>query len=106
MVFSLKAPYPNAVFCLPVVFSDKASSPIAVFLEPVVRASKAVNPTATFFIKNEIWPNFIKHAKMSGSKVYSVGGNFSSNYLKKLFKINSAIKEFDSVFVLNKRSKK
>ena len=67
---------------------------------------KIISPKATFFIKNEIWPNFIKHAKMSGSKVYSVGGNFSSNYLKKLFKINSAIKEFDSVFVLNKRSKK
>ena len=67
---------------------------------------KIISPKATFFIKNEIWPNFIKHAKMSGSKVYSAGGNFSSNYLKKLFKINSAIKEFDSVFVLNKRSKK
>jgi len=67
---------------------------------------KIVSPKATFFIKNEIWPNFIKHAKMSGSKVYSVGGNFSSNYLKKLFKINSAIKEFDSIFVLNERSKK
>ena len=67
---------------------------------------KIISPKATFFIKNEIWPNFIKHAKMSGSKVYSVGGNFSSNYLKKLFKINSAIKEFDSIFVSNKRSKK
>ena len=67
---------------------------------------KIISPKATFFIKNEIWPNFIKHAKMSGSKVYSVGGNFSSNYLKKLFKINSAIKEFDSIFVLNESSKK
>jgi len=65
-----------------------------------------ISPKATFFIKNEIWPNFIKHAKMSGSKVYSVGGNFSSNYLKKIFKINLAIKEFDSIFVLNERSKK
>ena len=43
---------------------------------------------------------------MSGSKVYSAGGNFSSNYLKKIFKINSAIKEFDSIFVLNENSKK
>ena len=67
---------------------------------------KIISPKATFFIKNEIWPNFIKHAKMSGSKVYSVGGNFSSNYLKKLFKINSAINEFDFVFVLNENSKK
>jgi len=67
---------------------------------------KIISPKATFFIKNEIWPNFIKHAKMSGSKVYSVGGNFSSNYLKKLFKINSAINEFDSIFVLNEKSKK
>ena len=66
---------------------------------------KIISPKATFFIKNEIWPNFIKHAKMSGSKVYSVGGNFSSNYLKKLFKINSAINEFDSIFVLNEKSK-
>jgi len=65
-----------------------------------------IKPKATFFIKNEIWPNFIKHAKMSGSKVYSVGGNFSSSYLKKIFKINSAIKEFDCIFVLNERSKK
>ncbi len=67
---------------------------------------KIISPKATFFIKNEIWPNFIKHAKMSGSKLYSVGGNFSSNYLKKLFKINSAIKEFDLIFVLNESSKK
>jgi len=67
---------------------------------------KIISPKATFFIKNEIWPNFIKHAKKSGSKVYSVGGNFSSNYLKKFFKINSAINEFDSIFVLNERSKK
>tara|TARA_B100001778_G_scaffold9597_1_gene7676 strand:+ start:39 stop:1067 length:1029 start_codon:yes stop_codon:yes gene_type:complete len=67
---------------------------------------KIISPKATFFIKNEIWPNFIKHAKMSGSKLYSVGGNFSSNYLKKLFKINSAIKEFDFIFVLNESSKK
>ena len=66
---------------------------------------KIISPKATFFIKNEIWPNFIKHAKMSGSKVYSVGGNFSTNYLKKLFKINSAINEFDSIFVLNEKSK-
>jgi len=67
---------------------------------------KIISPEATFFIKNEIWPNFIKHAKMNGSKLYSVGGNFSSNYLKKLFKINSAINEFDSIFVLNEKSKK
>ena len=67
---------------------------------------KIISPKATFFIKNEIWPNFIKHAKMSGSKVYSAGGNFSSNYLKKIFKINSAIKKFDSIFVLNENSKK
>ena len=66
---------------------------------------KIISPKATFFIKNEIWPNFIKYAKMSGSKVYSVGGNFSANYLKKIFKINSAIKRFDSMFVLNERSK-
>ena len=71
-----------------------------------VKFYKIISPKATFFIKNEIWPNFIKHAKMSGSKVYSVGGNFSSNYLKKLFKINSAINEFDSIFVLNEKSKK
>ncbi len=67
---------------------------------------KIISPRATFFIKNEIWPNFIKHAKMSGSKLYSIGGNFSSNYFKKIFKINSAIKEFDSIFVLNQKSKK
>ena len=42
---------------------------------------------------------------MSGSKVYSAGGNFTSNYLKKIFKINLAIKRFDSIFVLNERSK-
>ena len=66
---------------------------------------KIISPKATFFMKNEIWPNFIKHAKMSGSKVYSAGGNFTSNYLKKIFKINLAIKRFDSIFVLNERSK-
>lgn len=65
-----------------------------------------IKPTATFFIKNEIWPNYIKHAKMNGSKVYSIGGNFRTNFLKKLLKINSAIKQFDSIYTLNEKSKK
>jgi 3-deoxy-D-manno-octulosonic-acid transferase len=65
-----------------------------------------INPTATFFIKNEIWPNFIRHAKMNGSKVYSIGGNFKFSFLKKIIKINSAIKSFDSIYVLNEKSKK
>ena len=50
-----------------------------------------IKPTATFFIKNEVWPNYIKHAKLNGSKVYSVGGNFRTNFLKKLLKINSVV---------------
>ena len=65
-----------------------------------------IKPTATFFIKNEVWPNYIKHAKLNGSKVYSVGGNFRTNFLKKLLKINSAIKQFDSIYTLNEKSKK
>ena len=65
-----------------------------------------IKPTATFFIKNEIWPNYIKHAKMNGSKVYSIGGNFRTNFLKKLLKINSGIKQFDSIYTLNNKSKK
>jgi 3-deoxy-D-manno-octulosonic-acid transferase len=65
-----------------------------------------IKPTATFFIKNEIWPNYIKHAKMNGSRVYSIGGNFRTNFLKKLLKINSAIKQFDSIYTLNEKSKK
>ena len=65
-----------------------------------------IKPTATFFIKNEVWPNYIKHAKMNGSKVYSIGGNFRTNFLKKLLKINSGIKQFDSIYTLNDKSKK
>ena len=65
-----------------------------------------IKPTATFFIKNEIWPNYIKHAKINGSRVYSIGGNFRTNFLKKLLKINSAIKQFDSIYTLNEKSKK
>ena len=65
-----------------------------------------IKPTATFFIKNEVWPNYIKHAKMNGSKVYSIGGNFRTNFLKKLLKIDSGIKQFDSIYTLNDKSKK
>lgn len=62
-------------------------------------------PKITIFIKNEIWPNYIKYAKINGSKVYSVGGNFKPNILKSLTNINSGIKQFDKLFVVNKSSK-
>ena len=39
-------------------------------------------------------------------RVYSIGGNFRTNFLKKLLKINSAIKQFDSIYTLNEKSKK
>ena len=65
-----------------------------------------IKPTATFFIKNEVWPNYIKHAKLNGSKVYSVGGNFRTNFFKELFKINLGIKGFDTIYTLNEKSKK
>jgi len=65
-----------------------------------------INPTFTFFIKNEVWPNYIKHAKLNGSKVYSIAGDFRSNLSKKIFGINSGIKQFDKIFTLNEKSKK
>ncbi len=71
-----------------------------------VKFYNIIKPTATFFIKNEVWPNYIKHAKLNGSKVYSVGGNFRTNFLKKLLKINLGIKQFDTIYTLNKKSKK
>ncbi len=71
-----------------------------------VKFYNIIKPTATFFIKNEVWPNYIKHAKMNGSKVYSIGGNFKINFLKEFFKINSGIRQFDSIYTLNEKSKK
>ena len=71
-----------------------------------VKFYNIIKPTATFFIKNEVWPNYIKQAKMNGSKVYSIGGNFRTNFLKERLKINSGIKQFDSIYVLNEKSKK
>ena len=71
-----------------------------------VKFYNIIKPTATFFIKNEVWPNYIKHAKLNGSKVYSIGGNFRTNFLKGFFKINSGIKDFDSIYTLNEKSKK
>ena len=41
-----------------------------------------ISPKITLFIKNEIWPGYINYAKMYGSKVYSVGGNFQNNFFK------------------------
>ena len=29
-----------------------------------VKFYNIIKPTATFFIKNEVWPNYIKHAKL------------------------------------------
>ena len=65
-----------------------------------------ISPKITLFIKNEIWPGYINYAKMYGSKVYSVGGNFKNSFLKKRTSyFSSAIKKLDGVFVSNKSSK-
>lgn len=65
-----------------------------------------ISPNITLFMKNEVWPNFIKYAKKSGSKTYSIGGNFKLNKLKRFFGIYQSMKKFDRIFVLNKSSKK
>ncbi len=65
-----------------------------------------ISPNITLFMKNEVWPNFIKYAKKSGSKTYSIGGNFKANKLKRFFGIYQSMKKFDRIFVLNKSSKK
>ena len=65
-----------------------------------------ISPKITLFIKNEIWPGYINYAKMYGSKVYSVGGNFQNNFFKKRTSyFSSAIKKLDKVFVANENSK-
>ena len=65
-----------------------------------------ISPKITLFIKNEIWPGYINYAKMYGSKVYSVGGNFQNNFFKKRTSyFSSAIKKLDKVFVVNENSK-
>tara|TARA_B110000003_G_scaffold274156_1_gene313429 strand:+ start:2142 stop:3374 length:1233 start_codon:yes stop_codon:yes gene_type:complete len=65
-----------------------------------------ISPKITLFIKNEIWPGYINYAKMYGSKVYSVGGNFKNSFFKKRASFfSSAIKKLDGVFVSNKSSK-
>ena len=65
-----------------------------------------ISPKITLFIKNEIWPGYINYAKMYGSKVYSVGGNFKNNFFKKRTSyFSSAIKKLDKVFVVNENSK-
>lgn len=65
-----------------------------------------ISPNITLFMKNEVWPNFIKYAKKSGSKTYSIGGNFKANKLKRFLGIYHSMKKFDRIFVLNKSSKK
>ena len=66
-----------------------------------------ISPKITLFIKNEIWPGYINYAKMYGSKVYSVGGNFQNNFFKRRTSyFSSAIKKLDKVFVVNENSKK
>ena len=65
-----------------------------------------ISPKITLFIKNEIWPGYINYAKMYGSKVYSVGGNFQNNFFKKRISyFSSSIKKLDTVFVVNENSK-
>ena len=65
-----------------------------------------ISPKITLFIKNEIWPGYINYAKMYGSKVYSVGGNFQNNFFKKRTSyFSSSIKKIDTVFVVNENSK-
>ena len=65
-----------------------------------------ISPKITLFIKNEIWPGYINYAKMYGSKVYSVGGNFQNNFFKKRTSyFSSSIKKLDIVFVVNENSK-
>ena len=65
-----------------------------------------ISPKITLFIKNEIWPGYINYAKIYGSKVYSVGGNFQNNFFKRRTSyFSSAIKKLDKVFVINENSK-
>ena len=65
-----------------------------------------ISPKITLFIKNEIWSGYINYAKVCGSKVYSVGGNFQNNFFKKRTSyFSSAIKKLDAVFVVNENSK-
>lgn len=71
-----------------------------------VKFYEIISPSITLFMRNEVWPNFIKYAKKSGSKTYSIGGNFKANRLKIFFNIYQSMKKFDRIFVQNKSSKK
>lgn len=65
-------------------------------------------PKNSFFIKYEIWINYINEAKKHGSKVYSISASFREN--QRFFKwygqnFRNALKQFDHIFVQKESSK-
>lgn len=64
-------------------------------------------PKNTFFVKYEIWVNFLKAAKEGGSKIYSISASFRKN--QRFFKwyggtFRKALSLFDHIFVQNQKS--
>lgn len=66
-------------------------------------------PVQTFFVKYEIWINYLNQAKKAGSKLYLISALFRENH--RFFKwyggkFRKALGLFDVIFVQNDKSKK
>ena len=66
------------------------------------------NPKIVFFIKYEIWTNYLKVAKTNGAQLYLISALFRKNH--RFFKVGggifrSALRLFDHIFLQNQLSK-
>lgn len=69
---------------------------------------KTVNPTLVVFVKNEIWPNYIKYVKNYGIKSALICGKFKEGDLKFSWPFNfivNSILKFDYILVQDQESK-
>lgn len=74
----------------------------------VKRFLKIVNPELVVFVKNEIWPNYIKYLKKYSIKSALICGKFKEGELKFYWPFNFLIKstlKFDYILVQDQKSK-
>lgn len=112
--------YPNhrilVTFFSPSGYENKKNHPLAdvityLPLDTIGNAQRFLdiaNPTMVFFIKYDIWPNFLKELKQRNISTFLVSGAFRRNQI--FFKsygsfMKSALNTFEHVFVQNKSSK-
>lgn len=116
----LKEKYPNhrilVTFFSPSGYENKKNNPLADVITylPLDTPGNArefldqVNPELVFFVKYDIWPNFLQEIKQRGIRSFLISGVFRKDqvYFKSYGSwIKKALHSFEHIFVQNRESK-